>query len=93
MEKAAARPSGEVCHRCLQPIGLSARLCPNCGERLSPANRLPILLGILGLLMLVFVVFVMVKVIRNSDANPAPADQTEQAAPQQQPDRPPPFNP
>jgi hypothetical protein len=92
MEKAAARPSGDICHRCLQPIAPSAQRCPNCGERLSPANRVPIFLGILGLLALVFVVMVMVKVIRNSDIDSAPPTQTQEGAPQD-PDRPPPLNP
>ena len=91
MEKAAVRPPGEVCHRCLQPIAPSARSCPNCGERLSSTNRVPIFLGILGLLALVFVAIVMVKVVRNSDIDSAPPDQTEQGA-LQQPDRPPPLN-
>ena len=91
MEKAAERPSGEICHRCLKPIALSARRCPNCGERLSPANRIPIFLGILGLLALIFVAIVMVKVSRSSDIRSAPPDQTEQGA-QQQPNSPPPLN-
>jgi hypothetical protein len=91
MEKAAERPSGEICHRCLQPIAPSARRCPNCGERLSPANRVPIFLGILGLLALIFVAIVMVKVIRSPDIDSAPPGQAEQSAPQQ-PDRPPPLN-
>ena len=89
MEKAAGRPSGEVCHRCLQPIAPSAKRCTNCGERHSPANRLPILMGILGLLALVFVGLVMLRVIQNSDADSAPPVQTEQSAP----DMPPPLNP
>jgi hypothetical protein len=92
MENAAGQPSGEVCDRCLQPIAPSARRCPNCGERHSPANRLPILLEILGLLALIFVAVIMFKVMRSSDIDSAPSDQTEQSAPQQ-PDRPPPFNP
>jgi uncharacterized paraquat-inducible protein A len=91
MEKAAARPSNEICHRCLQPIAPSARRCPNCGERLSSSNRVPIFLGILGLLALVFVAIVMVQVIQNSDIDSAPSGKTEQSAPQQ-PDRPPPLN-
>ena len=91
MEKAAERPSGEICHRCLQPIALSARRCPNCGERLSPANRIPIFLGILGLLALVFVAIVIITVSRNSDIGSATPNQTEQGA-QRQPDSPPPLN-
>ena len=91
MEKAAERPSGEICHRCLQPIAPSARRCPNCGERLSPANRVPIFLGILGLLALVFVAIVMITVSRNSDIGSATPNQTEQGA-QRQPDSPPPLN-
>ena len=92
MEESAERPSGEVCHRCLQPIAPSARRCPQCGERHSPANRIPIFIGVLGLLALVFVAIIMFKVIRNSDIDSAPADQTEQSAPKQ-PEKPPPFNP
>jgi hypothetical protein len=91
MEEAAARPSGEICHRCLQPIGPRARRCPNCGERLSPTNRVPIFLGILGLLALAFVAIIMVRVIRNSDIDSAPPGQADQSAPQK-PDRPPPLN-
>ena len=91
MEKAAERPSGEICHRCLQPIALSARRCPTCGERLSPANRIPIFLGILGLLALAFVAIVMFSVIRSTDTGSAPPDQTEQGA-QQPPNSPPPLN-
>ena len=92
MEQAVGQPSGEVCHRCLQPIAPHAQRCPNCGERHSPTNRLPILIGVLGLLALVFVGFVMAKVIQNSDADSAAPNQTEQSAPQT-PDRPPPLNP
>jgi hypothetical protein len=40
----------------------------------------------------VFVAIIMFKVIRNSDIDSAPADQTEQSAPKQ-PEKPPPFNP
>jgi DNA-directed RNA polymerase subunit RPC12/RpoP len=92
MEKAAAQPSGEVCHRCLQPVAQSARRCPHCGERRSSTRRLPILIEVLGLLALVFVAIIMVKAIRNSHVDPTPADETEQSAPQP-PDKPPPFNP
>jgi hypothetical protein len=91
MEKIAGQPSGEICHRCLQPIAPRARVCRNCGERHSP-NSLPIFIGVLGLLALVFVGLIMVKVMRNPDSDSAPPGQTEQSAPQQ-PDQPPPFNP
>jgi hypothetical protein len=91
MEKTAQEQSGEICHRCLQPIAPSAQTCPNCGERHSPRNRVPILIGILGLLALVFVAIVMIKVIQNSDIDTAPPDDTEQSAPPS-PDRPPPLN-
>jgi hypothetical protein len=91
MEKAAERPSREICHRCLQPIAPSAQSCPNCGERHSPARRLPILIGVLSLLALVFVVFVMITVIRNSDIDSAPPDQPKESAPQR-PDAPPPLD-
>ena len=90
MEKVAGQPSGEICHRCLQPIAPRARVCRNCGERHSP-NSLPIFIGVLGLLALVFVAILMVKVIRNSDLDTAPADPTEESAPQT-PDKPPPLN-
>jgi hypothetical protein len=93
MEKAAAQASGEVCHRCLQPIAPSAQRCPNCGERHSPRNRLPIFIGILGLLALVFVAIIMVQVIRNNDADSAPPDQPDEQSSPQTPDRPPPLNP
>jgi hypothetical protein len=89
MEEAARQPSGEVCHRCLQPIAPRAKRCTNCGERHSPTNRLPILFGILSLLALVFVGLVMVRVVQNSDADSAPPVQTEQSTP----DIPPPLNP
>jgi hypothetical protein len=92
MEKAAGQPSGETCHRCLQPIAPSARRCPNCGELHTRTHRVPIFIGILGLLALVFVAIIMVKVIRNSDIDSAPPDQTEESAPQQ-PEKLPPFNP
>jgi predicted amidophosphoribosyltransferase len=78
MEEAAARPSGEICHRCLQPIAPNAQRCRNCGERHSPANRLPILLGVFGLLLLAFVAIVMLKVVRNSDIDSAPPAHTEE---------------
>jgi len=93
MEKAAQHSSGEVCHRCLQPIDPSAQRCPNCGERHSPSRRLPILFGILGLLALIFVVFVMVTVIQNNDIDTAPPDQPDEQSAPQTPDRPPPLNP
>ena len=91
MVKAAAQPSGEVCHRCKQPIADSAKRCPSCGELHTGPRGLPIFLGILGLLALLFVAFVMVKVIRNVDIDTAPTDDTEQSAPQP-PEKPPPFN-
>jgi predicted nucleic acid-binding Zn ribbon protein len=93
MENAAERPSGEVCHRCLQPIAPNAQTCPNCGERHSPRNRLPIFIGILGLLALVFIAVIMFKTIQNSDADSAPPDQTDEQSAPQTPDRPPPLNP
>jgi len=92
MENAAGQPSGEVCHRCLQPIAPSARACRNCGERHSPANRIPIFVGILGLLALVLVGIAVFKLMGSSDSGAAPSNQTEQSAPQKL-DRPPPFNP
>jgi hypothetical protein len=91
MEKAPARPSGEICDRCLQPIAPNAQRCRNCGERHSPANRLPIILGVFGLLLLVFVAIVMLKVIRNTDIDSAPPVQTGEST-TQTPDRPPPSN-
>jgi hypothetical protein len=81
MENAAARTSGEICYRCLQPIAPNAQRCRNCGERHSPANRLPILLGVFGLLLLVFVAIVMFKVVRNSDIDSAPPAQTGESTP------------
>jgi hypothetical protein len=92
MEKVAERQSGEICHRCLQPIAPNAQRCRNCGERHSPANRLPIILGVFGLLLLVFVAIVMLKVIRNSDIDSAPPAQTGESAPQT-PGGQPPLNP
>jgi hypothetical protein len=92
MEESAERRSGEICHRCLQPIAPSAQRCPNCGERHTRTNRLPIFIGILGLLALVFVAIIMIQVVRNSDIDSAPPDQTEESAPQE-PEKPPPFNP
>ena len=89
MEEAAVPPVGEVCHRCLQPVAASAQRCPHCGERRS-TRRLPILIQILGLLALVFVAIVVVKAIRDSHVDPAPADETEQTP--KTPEKPPPFN-
>jgi hypothetical protein len=83
MEKVAGQPPGEICHRCLQPIARSARRCRNCGERQSPANRVPIFFGILGLLALVFVAVIMLRVVRNSDIDSRPPDRPEQSAPQE----------
>ena len=91
MEKVAVRPSGEICHRCLQPIAPNAQRCRNCGERHSPANRLHILLGVLGLLALAFVAIVMFSVIRSTDTGSAPPAQTEESTPKT-PDKPP-LNP
>ena len=82
MENAAERPPGEICHRCLQPIAPNAQRCRNCGERHSPANRLPIFLGVLGLLLLAFVAIVMLKVIRNSDTDSAPSARAGESTPQ-----------
>ena len=82
MEKAPARPSGEICDRCLQPIAPNAQRCRNCGERHSPANRIPIFLGVLGLVALAFVAMIMLKVIRNTDIDSAPPAQTEESTPQ-----------
>ena len=82
MEEAAERRSGEICHRCLQPIAPNAQRCRNCGERHSPANRIPIFLGVLGLLALAFVAMVMLKVLRNADIDSAPPAQTEESTPQ-----------
>jgi predicted amidophosphoribosyltransferase len=79
MEKVAERPPGEICHRCLQPIAPNAQRCRNCGERHSPANRIPIFLGVLGLLALAFLAMVMLKVIRNTDIDSAPPAQTEES--------------
>jgi hypothetical protein len=93
MEKAAERPSGEVCHRCLQPIAPSAQTCPNCGERHSPTRRFPIFVGILGLLALVFVAIIMIQVIQNNDIDTSAPDQTDEQSAPQTPDRPPPLNP
>jgi ribosomal protein L32 len=92
MEKAVERRSGEICHRCLQPIAPSAQRCPNCGERHSPSHRLPILIGIAGLLALFFIAIVMIKVIQNNDADSALPDRTEQSAPQTS-EKPAPLNP
>jgi ribosomal protein L32 len=91
MEKAVERQSGEVCHRCLQPVAPSAQRCPNCGERHARTHHLPLLIGILGVLALIFVAIIMVKVIQNTDLESTPSDDTEQSTPQQ-PEKPPPFN-
>ena len=91
MEKAVERQSGEVCHRCLQPVAPSAQRCPNCGERHARTHHLPLLIGILGVLALIFVAIVIITVSRNSDIGSATPNQTEQGA-QRQPDSPPPLN-
>jgi ribosomal protein L40E len=92
MEQAAERPSGEICHRCLQPISPKAQTCPNCGERHTRTRGVPIFIGVMCLLALIFVVYIMFTVIRNADIDSAPPDQTDQSAPQQ-PEKPPPLNP
>ncbi|HMD70511.1 MAG TPA: hypothetical protein VKF41_04170 [Bryobacteraceae bacterium] len=92
MEKVAGSPTGEICHRCLQPVAPSAQRCPHCGERHVSTRRLPILIGILCLLALVFVGVIMIQVIWNNDIDTAPPDQPAGQSAPKTPDRPPPLN-
>jgi len=42
------------CHRCLQPVSLSARRCPHCGDiQKADARRLMIILSVAGVIAIV----------------------------------------
>jgi hypothetical protein len=75
------KPSGELCHRCKQPISFQDSRCPNCGDRLNGmARNLTLWIGIGGVGAILFVVLLMWLVVYNEDVLKAPVPVDEATA-------------
>jgi hypothetical protein len=91
MEETVPQERASICPRCLQPVSLGTRKCPDCGVYVPRSRRKAILVGLAGALTLVFVVVLIMSVIRDEKVESGPGDRQKQSAPQSY--KPPPLNP